>query len=565
MSWLNKFWQSVNSKLFYKMIIIYSLLTVIPLILIISLFYFRTTAIVEEKIRRTSSQTLVETADKIDGILKLLEQQALTLRNEYAVNRILNNDFNSAAYPLSRKERTQLETELVRELQAVLQRNDMIDAAYVFNTEGDVYTVPNALEVESYLALTYIAGNADLNSIGWGFFTDNKRITSALKVVDSKTEQVIGYIAIMLKPDKFVETYASYSDGDFYVSNANNLVLSSHNPKEIKTKLNMAHVGDDMVVNRRSSDYSGFTYTSFLSKKDLNREIVGLAYYAIAITLAAWLVVFLLTFIILKHITKPLIRLSGLMRKAEREEFFQITGITTRDEIAQLCLSFNRLMEKIKYLIQQVYKVELLKKEADLKVVRMHLNPHFLYNTLESISIMARGNEASEIPKMIDMLSRILRSSIMPKNDYVPLETEIQLASSYLQLHKYRYKDKLQWSTDIEAGLDAVLVPKLILQPIVENAIKHGIDQSEHPGTVVVRAYEHQFDLVLEVEDNGPGFGLKPSGAARGLGTGLENVESRLHLLYSAKYGISIRQGNPRGTVVQIRIPIMISEREEAQ
>jgi len=557
-------WQRMNGKLFYKMIVIYSLLTVIPMITIISLFYVRTTAILEKKIQTSNRQTLVETTDKIDGILKLIEQQAVRLSNTYSLNKIVNNDFDPDTSPLPGGERSQLVAALLQDIENEMKGSELIDEIYVFNLEGKAYARPGAVTVTSFPALTYIAHQQEQGTLGWAFFTDHKRVCSALEIVNKATDKVTGYIAFMLKTDQLTQTYSSYSSGDFMITNANNLVLSARDPDQIDTKIKLEHISDDMVVNRRSSYYTGFTYTSFLPKKNLNGEITDLAYYAIGITLAAWLVVFILTFMILRHITKPLVRLSNLMRKAEREEFFQIGGITTNDEIAQLCRSFNQLMEKIKFLIQQVYQVELLKKEADLKVVKMHLNPHFLYNTLESISIMARGNEAAEIPKMIDLLARILRSSLMPKNDYVPLETEIQLASSYLQLHKYRYKDKLQWSSEVEPGLDALLVPKLILQPIVENAIKHGIEHVHQTGRVVIRAYELHFDLVLEVEDSGPGFKKLHTGSAGGFGTGLENVASRLRLLYGGKYGITINEGAEGGTVIRIRLPIMLTEREEA-
>ncbi|MFC5651210.1 sensor histidine kinase [Paenibacillus solisilvae] len=561
-----KLWNRLTSKLFYKILVVYSLLTVIPLIIIIGLFYIRTTSIMEEKIKTTSSQTLVETADKIDGILKLVEQLALRLGNLYSASRLLNNADDPDIYPLTPADRTDLELALMDELRTELASEMMIDEVYLFTLDGYTYALEGAKPVMSFPAITYIANLQEMDKLGWAFFTDQRRVTSAMKVVNRTTEQTIGYIAIMLKPQALQETYASYTNGAFYITNSNNLILSARDTKLIDSRLELAGKDQEMVVNRRSSYYTGFTYTSFLPKKDLNREITDLAYYAVGITLVAWFIVFILTFLILRHITKPLMKLSGLMRRAEREEFYQIGGITTNDEIAQLCTSFNRLMEKIKYLIQKVYKTELLKREADLKVVKMHLNPHFLYNTLESVSIMAKGPEAAEIPNMVDLLSKILRSSIMPKQDLVPLETELGLATAFLQLHKYRYKDKLNWSIEIEQGLEALKVPKLILQPIVENAIKHGVDQlTERQGRVAIRAYEHQFDLMLEVQDNGPGFSVSRRAASRGLGTGIENVESRLHLLYGGKYGITVKnsEGGEFGAVVQIRLPIILQERGE--
>jgi len=558
---LRRLWEHVTSRLLYKMVIIYSLLIVSSLVFIISLFYFRSTEIIEAKIRETTSQTLVETTDKIDGILKLFQQKADTIALNMDINRILKNEWDSEIFAFSESEKRQYTERIEALLTQEAAMDEMIDAIYVYDSNENVYASKNAVEVESYPALTYIA-NEIPGKMGWAFFTDHQRLISALNIENRTTGTVLGMISLAIKPEKVVEMYDSYSDHSFYITNSGNLILSAHDTSLIGTRLKLANDDKSTIVNKRASLYSGLVYYSIIPKKILQKEIEDLAYFAAGITFGAWIVVLILTVFVLRHITSPVIRLARLMRKAEREDFILMEPVRTRDEIAQLCNSYNRLIMEMQNLIEKVYKTELLKKEADLKAIKMHLNPHLLYNTLESVSILAEEAGSKEVPEMTRTLSRILRFSISPIEDFLSLGTEMQLVVAYLQLHKYRYKDRLNWQMEMDETLSAVMVPKLILQPIVENAIIHGIDRIGRPGMIKVRAYEQDFDLWLEVEDDGPGMQAVPTPGR--LGTGLENVESRIHIYYGKKYGISMMnsQDGGTGTIVRIRIPIRLGNKE---
>lgn len=559
MNLFRRLWMHFTSRLLYKMVVIYSLLVVTPLIVIISLFYFRSTEIIETKIKETTNQTLVETADKIDGNLKMYKQKADNILRSIYTNRILKYEYDPETFALSDEEKAHSKEQLEKLLNEEVAADDMIDAIYVFAENGKVYASSGAVEVDSYPALTYIANEVP-GQLGWAFFTDHRRLISAMEIKYFNFEKKIGMISIALKPEKVFGMYASYSDESFFITNSGNLILSASDPDLIDTRLKLAD-DNNTIVNERTSLYSGFVYYSIIPKKMLNKEIEDLAYFAAAITFAAWVAALILTIFVLRYITNPLVRLARLMRRAEREDFELMQGIRTRDEIAQVCNSFNRLIREIQRLIQEVYKTELLKKEADLKAIKMHLNPHFLYNTLESIRILASEAGSKEVPEMIRSLSKILRFSISPADDFIPLETELNLAVSYLQLHKYRYKDRLVWQTEMEEELAAVKVPKLILQPIVENAIVHGIDQTDRPGMICIRAYERDYDLWLEVEDNGPGIVKRSSHG--GLGTGLENVTSRIKIYYGREYGVTAENKPEGGTIVRIRLPITFEKEHD--
>jgi len=561
MKLFRRLWTQVTSRLLYKMVIIYSLLIVVPLVVIISLFYFRSTEIIETKMREATSQTLVETADKIDGILKLLAQKADTIVLNLEIDRVLKSEEDPEAIVWTEEEKQMTIARVEALLNQEVAANDMIDAIYIFAGNGKVYASAGAVEVESYPALTYIANEVP-GQTGWAFFTDHQRLISAMDIKNRTTGRKIGMISLAIKTQSVTQMYDTYSSNSFYITNSGNLVMSAHDSRLIGSRLKLTSDNKNMIVNKRTSSYSGLVYYSMITQKIMKKEIVDLAYFAAGITLAAWLIVLLLTVLILRHITNPLVKLAKLMRKAERENFKLMEPVRTRDEIAQLCNSFNRLITEMQHLIQKVYKTELLKKEADLKAIKMHLNPHFLYNTMESVSILAGEAGSKEVPEMIRTLSRILRFSISPAEEFIALRTEMKLVESYLQLHKYRYKDRLNWQSEMDEALSALKVPKLILQPIVENAIIHGIDKIDRPGMIRIRAFEQDFDLWLEVEDDGPGIQATPSPGS--LGTGLENVQSRIQIYYGKGYGISMinKQEGGTGMIVRIRLPISLENKE---
>ncbi|MGN7360244.1 histidine kinase [Paenibacillus sp. SAF-054] len=558
---MRRLWNHLNSKLFYKMLIIYSLLTVIPLALVTGLFYYRSMQIIETKIRESGKQNIVETSDKLDEMLNSISQKAQNISIQREVEALLRNSNDSSLYPLSEMDQSIYKYEVRSLLDREKASYGLIDSIYIFNNSGEVYTSTDAPGLESENALSGIAHLTPGHMI-WAPFTDQGRMISAMEIYDQRSGIKYGVLAVSLSSNGMSEALASYKQGAFFITNLNGLILASTDKARINTPYKTMEPGQS-IVNKRTSIYSSYNYISHMPKNAFGKEIRALAYFAIFIMLLTWLGVLVLTAAILRRITSPLLRLNRLMRKAEREIFetIAVKDIRTKDEIAQICRSYNSLITQINNLIEKVYKVELVKKEAELSAIKAHINPHFLYNTLESISIMAKESGDSKVPEMVQLLSKILRFSISPGQDTVPLYTELAFAVYYLQLHKLRYQEKIHWETDMEEELLPIHVPKLLLQPIIENAIIHGIQRSDLPGRITIRAYESRYDLVLEVEDNGPGYQSDETYRSEGLGTGLTTVHQRLQLLYGEPYGLTIHApGTGSGTLVRLTIPMMILE-----
>jgi two-component system sensor histidine kinase YesM len=264
-----RLWMHLTSRLLYKMV-------VTPLIVIISLFYFRSTDIIETKIKETTNQTLVETADKIDGILKLFEQKADNISLSLFTSRLLKNEYDPDLYAMSSEERMLYTAQLKELLNEEVSANEMIDAIYIFDNNGKMYASEGAVTVESYWALTYVAHEIP-GQLRWAFFTDHQRLLSAMEIKNDITEKKIGMISIALNPQKVFEAYSSYPYGSFFIANSGNLILSAHNDSLIGTRMKLVGEDKNTIVHKRTSLYSGFTYYSNIPKKLLNKEIDDLA------------------------------------------------------------------------------------------------------------------------------------------------------------------------------------------------------------------------------------------------------------------------------------------------
>ena len=203
---------------------------------------------------------------------------------------------------------------------------------------------------------------------------------------------------------------------------------------------------------------------------------------------------------------------------------------------------------------QQTALLELQLAQANLRALKMQLNPHFLFNTLHSVSALVRKNENSAAIKMLGRLGEFLRLALENQGtQLVTLNEELDFLQRYLEIEKIRFQERLQVSMDVDASLLEYQVPNLILQPIVENAIHHGIAPHSEAGEIVIRAYQDNETLIMEVQDDGPG--MKDIVAAR-KGIGLSNTQERLERLYGQDQTLTLVNVEEGGLRVHIEIPL---------
>ena len=303
----------------------------------------------------------------------------------------------------------------------------------------------------------------------------------------------------------------------------------------------------------------GVAYTEELLKN--SDETVRIYFFsAILILMVAFALAYLLSY----GITKPIKVLGDSMKEVEKGNFdnaaLQVQG---HNEIARLSSSFNIMTTEIKNLMEQNVEQQRQKRKSELKALQAQINPHFLYNTLDSIIWMAEWGKTKEVVLMTSSLAKLLRQSISNQNELVRVEEEVEYTKSYLTIQKMRYKDKLEYEVLVSPEVLGRRIPKLVLQPLVENAIYHGIKYKEGKGRVTIEGAREGDDMVLKVSDDGVGMNEeqlerifeKRETDTRKNGVGVLNVHERIQLYYGSEYGLCFYSEEMKGTTVEVRIP----------
>ena len=233
-------------------------------------------------------------------------------------------------------------------------------------------------------------------------------------------------------------------------------------------------------------------------------------------------------------------------------------------ELKRLSEHFNRMADKLQEQMDEIRRNEREKQKMEKKLLQSQINPHFLYNTLDSIIWMIQSGEYEGAEQMVSLLAKFFRVSLSQGKDMIPLEKELEHATSYLAIQNIRFKDKFEFCVNADENLMKYLCPKLSIQPLLENAIYHGMEGMYEDGEIDINVYEKDNLIHIDVADNGLGMteekieyimNNKVVSSKRGSGIGVHNVNERIKLIYGNQYGISITSELDEGTIATITIP----------
>lgn len=411
---------------------------------------------------------------------------------------------------------------------------------------------------------------------------DHQAVTVVRAIQDRNEEKSLGIMVIELDPDMFSNLLLG-NQGLFqyqylFILDQKGQVICS-NPKinngwqeEINDRFERGIRRFELIWNNKRyyvcGQYNGIT--GWRSYSAIPFE--GLFPQAGDLKKAIWLVAVVSTLgiagvivLLVYAMARPIKRLSKAMGQVQKGDFAVRVPNKRKDEIGELTESFNYMLEEINTLIRQVYQEKIAQKNAEVQALQAQINPHFLYNTLDSVNWMLIDRGDYDISDIILSLAGLMRYSIEDENAFVPLEKEIGYVLCYLKIQKNRLEERLEYSVESEESLAADRVPKLILQPIVENAITHGIEPRKRKGTIRIVLKDLGDEMLISVEDNGIGMTPEqlnhlreevPDVEKEGhTGIGVRNVDRRIRLHYGEAYGISIESTYGEGTIVNLRIP----------
>jgi len=281
-----------------------------------------------------------------------------------------------------------------------------------------------------------------------------------------------------------------------------------------------------------------------------------------------------LSYQIPKSITRPLQKLTEVTEQVAEGNLIVRSDVQTGDEVGVLSDSLNTMIDKINGLLEQVTKEQVRLRKAEFELLQSQINPHFLYNTLDAIIWLAEAGEQKKVVSMVRSLSEFFRTSLNRGKDIIPVKEEVLHVRSYLEIQQVRYQDILNYEIDMPEELGKYMIPKITIQPLVENALYHGIKNKRGSGTINIRGSRQDNLLVIEIEDDGIGISKERlwqvnDGIQKKVLTGkdiygLYNVNERIRLNFGEEYGINIESTYGEGTVVRIQLPCLEELPEES-
>ena len=339
--------------------------------------------------------------------------------------------------------------------------------------------------------------------------------------------------------------------------------LKSEDTEALAALEDGAYADDTVIYSVASVGESGWravgvSYVDELVNRNVN-DMIRLSLWLAVVVLA---VAVLTSWLLSRLIGKPLRGLASAMESFESDaDHFTYRPVGGTREVQELSDSFEHMVLRIQELMTTVREEEVNLRKTELKALQAQINPHFLYNTLDSIAWMCEQGRNADAVKMVHALARLFRISISRGHELIPIAKELEHAESYLQIQMYRYKNQFTYTFDVDPDCLGYYCNKITLQPIIENSINHGLDLMVDEGRIDVRVRFDGDDIVFSVQDNGVGMSpeqleaIMQHGPTDRTGIGIKNVNDRLKIYFGRSYGLSITSEPDVGTCVEIRMP----------
>lgn len=581
--------QWLGKSLKHKLSILIIIATLVPL-LFLGIFSFNIAkSLTEEKAKITGMNTLRQLEAYLDTMVKDVENMSLFLIGHTGVQAYLKTEESNYVQ----------QTTIINFLTNLAFSKDYIANIIIEPLGSKDHISHKSLVRSEFRNITEeIPDYYDQHPKWWSFVHRQwtfegvrKVITLARPIRSTDKYKPIGNLQINLDQAVIANQFRQAvleKTGFVLLLDENNRIIAG--PPDMETNMTLADYYPSIQEFNGlsgSMDYGeGSNKKTILYKKmsSVNWKLVGIIpsqeyrsqnqYFikltVVAVSVAILLVIILVLFLIQK-ITNPLSVLAKFLKNASPEEPLPALPVKTIDEVGQLIISYNRLSSRIVKLTDEVKWNESLKKEADMHALQVQINPHFLYNTLSSIHWLALMNQDVKIAEMVGSLSDFLRFSLNNGQEYCTIQQEIMHVRHYVNIQTIRYPDKFKFEVHVEEGLYQHTMLKLLLQPLVENSMLHGILSRDGMGTITISGHREQDGIHFVVEDDGIGMSAErlnwlqeqlvenplqyEKGQTKRGSYGLRNVHKRLLLHYGKDAGLRVESTEGAGTRVMFTIP----------
>jgi|GEM_PF-1426219 len=585
------FWTRLNFETRLTVALLAS--TVMPIVLLIFVSYNFTHAMVEKKAVEVNTLHAEQIRKKAESYLNDLEKSIYYFYYDDNMMRIMEEHQQEAAI------RDESDYRAVQEMveRVKTQKRDIVYIDIYNARAGLMYRSQERNEKFMYTPHTPAdaSGQTWLDSYRDGY--NDQLVTFVKKIARLDDSVVLGYIYMTIRSDglELGSSGGGRDKNDTFIVNADGVIMMDGNKRRIGRMPDTEYrpytqdigyggtvkiMGTDLLLSNFHLGNTGWRLIHIASLGYVQDSMVKILLYDILVLLGSSVAMGIFVVRYTGRVTKPVSELTRQVASFANTLFDYRIEQVKGDEIEELKVNFHKLISKIDTLINEVYEirlkkneVELNKKEAELATLQAQINPHFLYNTLEVIrwkSMFQMGGE-NEVSDIVTTLSDYFRLSLSQGRRSITLAEELEHVQSYMKIMNYRYRDKIDYICEVPPEAMSGLISKITLQPIVENAIYHGIKPKQGRGLIRISGRLASDLLILEVEDDGVGMvpellaelreAMNGSGPekvrADGGGYGLRNVSQRIKMQFGDEHGLEFAGAPNEGTTVRIRIPFV--------
>ena len=584
------FFNSLN--LIKKFLLTYCILILVPLTTLFGYTYTKMSQIIESNILNSTEQAFDQSIDFLTYKFYRIFDISNSLAIDENIVNILRNDSNN--YPLS----SQIEhLSYLRLFLSSYEDDSDVSNLSLYVDDNFIYSNDN----KNIFRMSSLNNSKAINIINttnsrfvWGpssyFNNDNfdssSEYLSLFKTIKSPENfsKDIGYLRVNFKKsliEDIINKINSVPNSISYIINSDGIIIcSSNNSASAKYIKNLDRIQDYSINNDKFAttsynskkiyikssliDKTDWYLVSILPESSIIAEINTQRFYLFLIVIIFGGTSIILAFYFVDSINKRLSKVIKGMRCVQSGDLNYYIENDTNDELGELIDSYNYMVGKMSILIEDQYKLGKDVKNAELKALQSQINPHFLYNTLDMINWMSYKKMNKEISLAVKNLAKFYKLSLNKGKDLISIQDEIEHISLYVNIQNMRYNNRISLRINIDEAINDYLIPKITLQPILENSINHGIlGKGEGDGLISILGYSMNSDVILTIADNG--IGIKEENlnlllsnkltSSKGSGYGLKNIDNRIRLLYGENYGLSFKSVYGQGTTVIIKIP----------
>lgn len=556
--------------------------SIIPLLLLNLIWYRVTTNSLADKIKNQSENMLQQLNLNLRNYINNIEISAISIAFDDDVQKIML----SKERP-SEEECLENSTFLYKQLNKAVYNNAAISRITLLTNDYQINSVGEKADLEEFEAYSWYcdfmeSGKlTDLTEVYYKDYGSGKKeptLAYIQRINHTNTNTAIGFIIVEMRYAKVRQHFSDIANDSInkvFVFDGNDIIYSPDGFRSAKETTDeqkdlikqvkkaddfcdLVYQGNDCILIKKDIVFTGWTVVELIDKEELFSSADSMVNWLLKSIMALVVILIAVAVWMVYHMIKPISQIEDYMKKVEQNQFDVRFTDVSEDEFGRIKTGFNKMIDHIEILLHDIEEKEAEKREITIKALRAQINPHFLYNTLNIIRwrVVMAGNETAS--NMIVALIQTMEFNGKRKEEFVTVKDEIDNVKQYVQLLKYHYENKFEVIYDVDETAEDCYVCKLILQPLVENAVFHGILPKKGFGKIWVSVKKEDDLLLFEIRDSGVGMS-KEQEEKLTLGIGFSNVNDRLKYYFGEEHRIKVENSQGEGVTMRFSIPVILS------